>query len=251
HTQFADYHGHGWNFKAVFKRDRKGNFLDAKGALIPFESINGSLLQRAVREPTDRPEQRAGVPVHLKDIHLEKGMHCVDCHFKQDAHGNGKLYGEVRAAIEITCTDCHGSIQARTALKTSGPAAPPGGTDLSALRTPFGQRRFQWRGDTLIQRSMVTKDLEWELSQVADTIDPASAWSIANADRARRSRFAKTLRRDGSTWGNAVARDREATDLAHADSRMTCHACHTSWVTSCFGCHLPMKANERKPALHN
>ena len=30
HTQFADYHGHGWNFKAVFKRDRKGNFLDAK-----------------------------------------------------------------------------------------------------------------------------------------------------------------------------------------------------------------------------
>ena len=28
-TQFADYHGHGWNFRAVFKRDRKGNLLDA------------------------------------------------------------------------------------------------------------------------------------------------------------------------------------------------------------------------------
>ena len=24
-TQFADYHGHGWNFRAIFKRDRKGN----------------------------------------------------------------------------------------------------------------------------------------------------------------------------------------------------------------------------------
>jgi formate-dependent nitrite reductase cytochrome c552 subunit len=43
------------------------------------------------------------------DIHLEKGMHCVDCHFQQDNHGNTKLYGEVRAAIEITCTDCHGT----------------------------------------------------------------------------------------------------------------------------------------------
>ena len=30
-TQFADYHGHGWNFRAVFKRDRKGNLLDAGG----------------------------------------------------------------------------------------------------------------------------------------------------------------------------------------------------------------------------
>src|SRR5712691_11251293 len=55
HTQFADYHGHGWNFRAVFKRDRKGNFLDAQGALIPFESVSGLLLQRAVREPTECP----------------------------------------------------------------------------------------------------------------------------------------------------------------------------------------------------
>src|SRR3989442_8818505 len=98
---------------------------------------------------------------------------------------------------------------------------------------------------------MVTKALEWELSQVADALATASAGPIANADRARRSRFATPLRRDGPPWGNASAGDREAPHPAHADSRMTCQACHTSWVTSCFGCHLPMKANERKPALHN
>src|SRR5882757_8029781 len=28
HTQFADYHGHGWVFRAVFKHDRAGNLLD-------------------------------------------------------------------------------------------------------------------------------------------------------------------------------------------------------------------------------
>ena len=33
-TQFADYHGHGWNFRAVFKRDRHGNLLDAEGAAV-------------------------------------------------------------------------------------------------------------------------------------------------------------------------------------------------------------------------
>ena len=48
------------------------------------------------------------------DIHLEKGMHCVDCHFEQDMHGNGKLYGEVRAAIEIECIDCHGTVDAKS-----------------------------------------------------------------------------------------------------------------------------------------
>ena len=29
HTQFADFHGHGWVFRAVYKQDRKGNLLDA------------------------------------------------------------------------------------------------------------------------------------------------------------------------------------------------------------------------------
>ena len=43
------------------------------------------------------------------DIHLRKGMHCVDCHFVQDMHGNGRLHGEVRAACEIQCIDCHGT----------------------------------------------------------------------------------------------------------------------------------------------
>jgi len=230
-TQFADYHGHGWVFRNVYKADRKGHLLDAENKVVA----------------ADDPD-RFKKAVHLKDIHLEKGMHCSDCHFKQDNHGNGKLYGETRAAIEITCVDCHGSINARATLKTSGPAAPAGGSDLSLLTTPFGQRRFQWRGDTLIQRSTVTKDLQWEVVQVLDSIDPASAWALANPRRSERSRLTKTLRRDGTTWGDAPAKE---TELAHADSRMSCFACHTSWVTSCFGCHLPMKANERKPLLHN
>jgi hypothetical protein len=230
-TQFADYHGHGWVFRNVYKADRKGHLLDRENRIVAPEDPD-----------------RFTKAVHLKDIHLEKGMHCSDCHFKQDNHGNGKLYGETRAAVEITCVDCHGSITARANLKTSGPAAPAGGTDLSLLTTPFGQRRFQWRGDTLIQRSTVTRDLQWEVVQVLDSIDPTSAWAAKNPKAAERSRLAKTLRRDGTTWGDAPAKD---TELAHADSRMTCFACHTSWTTSCFGCHLPMKANERKPLLHN
>ncbi|RMG52031.1 MAG: hypothetical protein D6723_09440 [Acidobacteria bacterium] len=224
-TQFADFHGHGWVFRNVYKHDRKGRLLDAHGNVVPH----------------DDPE-RFEKAVHLKDIHLEKGMHCVDCHFEQDNHGNGKLYGEVRAAVEIRCIDCHGTIRRRATLRTSGPAAPAGGTNLAALRTPWGQRRFRWRGEKLIQRSMVEKGLEWEVVQVIDTITPG------NPHYNRKSRLAKTLRRDGKTWGSVPGDERA---LAHANSSMTCYACHTSWTTSCFGCHLPQVANRRKPMLHN
>jgi len=230
-TQFGDFHGRGWVFRSVYKQDRKGNLLDGKGDIVPH----------------DDPD-RLKKAVHLKDIHLEKGMHCTDCHFKQDVHGNGKLYGETRNAIEIGCVDCHGTIQNRATLRTSGPAAPKGGTDLTLFQTPFGQRRFFRRGDRLFQRSVVTKDLDWELVQVQDTIDPGSDWARKHPEQSQRSRLAKTLRKDGKTWGDVPGRELE---LAHADSRMTCYTCHSSWVTSCFGCHLPMKANERKPLLHN
>jgi hypothetical protein len=168
-------------------------------------------------------------------------MHCTDCHFQQDAHGNGKIYGETRNAVEIDCVDCHGTIAQRATLRTSAAAAPAGGNDLSILRTPFGLRRFYRQNGKLYQRSMIDKDLSWEVVQVVDTITPG------NSHYSEASRLAKTLLKDGTTWGS-VADD---TKLAHANSRMTCYTCHSSWTTSCFGCHLPMTANRKAPMLHN
>ena len=224
-TQFADFHGHGWLFRAVYARDRKGNLLDANGGIVPF----------------DDPD-KFGKAVHLEDIHLEKGMQCVDCHFEQDAHGSGKLFGEPRAAIELDCVDCHGTIEQRATLLTSGPAAPPGGTHLDALRTPWGQRRFEWRDGRLYQRSMMDPHQEWEVVQTLDSITPG------NPHYNEKSRLAKTLRVDGKTWGDVPP---DPAMLAHANSRMACYTCHTAWTPNCFGCHLQMTANQRRPMLHN
>ncbi len=224
-SQFADFHGHGWVFRAVYKRDRQGNLLDADNKTV------------AADDP-----KKFDKAVHLKDIHLEKGMQCVDCHFQQDVHGNGKLYAEPRAAIELDCTDCHGTVEKHATLITSGAAAPAGGTHLDALRTPWNSRRFEWRGDKLYQRSMVETGKEWEVVQTLDTITPG------NPHYSEKSRWAKTVRRDGQTWGALPAGESQ---LAHANSRMTCYACHTSWTPNCFGCHLSMTANQRTPMLHN
>ena len=129
-------------FRAVYKRDRRGNLLDKDDKVVPH----------------DDPE-KFGKAVHLKDIHLEKGMQCSDCHFGQDNHGSGKLYGETRNAVEIDCVDCHGSVSKRATLITTGPAAPEGGTALAALRTRSAPG-FRGEGDAL-QRSMWTES-KWE-----------------------------------------------------------------------------------------
>ncbi len=224
-TQFADFHSHGWIFRAVFKHDRKGNLLDSDDKIVSFNDPDK--LKKAV---------------HLKDIHLEKGMHCIDCHFVQDSHGNGKLYGETRNAIEVDCVDCHGTIQQRATLRTSGIAAPAGGTDLERLRTPWGERRFYYDGGKLFQRSMLDQNQQWEVVQVLDSITPG------NAHYNEKSRLAKTIQKDGTTWGDAGG---DASNLAHQNSRMTCYTCHSSWAPTCYGCHLPMSANQKMPMLHN
>ncbi|MEW6732517.1 MAG: multiheme c-type cytochrome [Acidobacteriota bacterium] len=239
HSQFADFHGHGWVFRAVYKQDKKGNFLDENDKIVDFND----------------PEKWKKM-VQMRDIHLDKGMHCADCHFRNDSHGNGNLYGSPRDAIELDCVDCHGTIYQKANLITSGPAAGQGrfngkvinknGFNIANIRTPFGKKLFEVdkKTDDIYQNSMVTKGLRWKVVQTINTITPG------HADYDEQSRLAKTMRRDGKTWGDLPDPKTEETELAHANSRMTCYTCHTSWTTSCFGCHLEMRANKQRPLLH-
>lgn len=224
-TQFADYHGHGWNFRAIFKRDRKGNLLDEAGHVVD-----------------DNDPKKFNKAVHMASIHMDKGMHCVDCHYSQDNHGNGHIYGEVASAIEIDCVDCHGTTTDYPTLRSSGPAAPPTGNDLSLLRNPDGRKRFEWRDGKLIQRSLLNPDLEWTVSLVKDSVDKTSKHYNEKAARA------KLMSRDTQTqqWGKDVPKDQ----LAHGQDEMECYTCHTSWTTSCGGCHLPTEANWKTEGHH-
>ncbi len=224
-TQFADYHGHGWNFRAVFKRDRKGNLLDDEGAVV-----------------SDEDPEKFAKAVHMSSIHVDVGMHCVDCHFSQDNHGNGHIYGEVALAVEVDCKDCHGTAQSYPNLYTSGPAALSGGADLEALRTPDGRRRFEWQNDVLYQRSMLDPELEWQLSLVKDSVTPGHENYNEKAARA------KLMSKDTGTqlWGTNVSTD----NLAHSNDEIECYTCHTSWTTSCGGCHLPIEANWKTDRHH-
>jgi len=290
HT-LADFHGHGWAYRAVFRKDRQGTLLNNQGEPLPDVTPGQKMLAVKVPEvhreiyrnrnwiapdPAEierirkmdaaLEEMQKHLPVHLLDIHLEKGMHCVDCHYTQDNHGDTKLYGEVRAAVEITCTDCHGTISEFAPLRTSGPAAPGNifagmvtdrsradtkniGRSLATLRTPFGKRRFEVLPDrTIVQNSMVEPDLSWKVTQVKDTIEPTHPDYNALAALSKTVRFKKSETGFDWEWGD-VPEDPAA--CAHPIQSMNCIACHSSWNPSCFGCHLPQKADKKMPELHN
>ena len=224
-TQFADYHGHGWNFRAVFKRDRKGNLLDARGA--------------RVSQSDPKKFQKA---VHLSSIHVDVGMQCVDCHFAQDNHGDGYMHGEVAQAVEVDCKDCHGTVRSYPNLRTSGPASGAFGADLSLLRNPDGKLRFEWVDGKLIQRSAVTPGLEWTMSLVKDSVTPGNPHYNPRAARAK----LMSIDNKEQKWGPDIPWQK----LAHNDDNMECYSCHTSWTTSCGGCHLPIEANWKTARNH-
>ncbi len=247
-TQFADYHGHGWNFRAVFKRDRDGNLLDEDGNIV--KNDDPEKFRRKGEGEFVEVGKNPGKAVHMMDIHAEKGLQCADCHFGQDSHGNGLIYGEVANAIEIGCKDCHGTADAYPTLLTSGPAAPPKGHNLALLRNPDGQRRFEWRTGAdgrqeLVQRSIVDPKLQWIIHLTKDSVDPTSVHFNAKSARAK-----LMSRAGGETgkfeFGTGIAER----DRAHPDKEMACFTCHLSWTTSCGGCHLPIEANWKTKDHH-
>jgi hypothetical protein len=81
-TQFADYHGHGWNFRAIFRRDREGNMLDENGNIL--DNDDPELFRREGEPQFVDVGTNPGRSVHMMDIHAEIGMQCADCHFAQE-----------------------------------------------------------------------------------------------------------------------------------------------------------------------
>ncbi|RMH36760.1 MAG: hypothetical protein D6689_21900 [Deltaproteobacteria bacterium] len=165
----------------------------------------------------------------LMDIHFERGMHCIDCHFLQDVHGDGNLYHTNWDQIEIECEDCHGTLDARATLITSG---PNGLNDLRRAVDHDGVPYFVERDGAIIQRSRVTPGLEWRVPQVVDTVDAAHPDFEPRAVEAHASQHMPPAPAGGHNAGSTFGPNGEL-----QSAKLECYSCHMSWVLNCMGCH--------------
>ncbi len=171
-----------------------------------------------------------------QDIHYEKGMMCLDCHTSIDVHSDGFIAAANLGAVEIECSDCHGTPRAYpwelplgygdefAAELADGP--PRGTTDklteyleqgtvfpakdgylLTARGNPLDNAVRD--GDKVIIYTAGGKDIELKplkLLEKEDSLKTAGQVAMAEID-------------------------------PHI-SNMECYTCHASWVPQCYGCHV-------------
>lgn len=254
-TQFGDFHGHGWVFRNVYKTDRKGNMISSRGSKIA---------------PDDSEKFKKAV--HLEDVHQKVGMHCADCHVSQDVHGNGNLYNEPRAAVQIDCVDCHGTINAPATLQASGPAAGTARFKGKVITVPKDLTRIKTRNErgrsvamfqrisAETKRAVIGDDGKPELDKDGkpreitlrpgdvvqnSLVSPGKWWRVVQTvDTVQQSRTVKIGNNDvqyrsrdyndSSAWAKTVQRDGKTwADVNVAESKLA----HANSNMTCYACH--------------
>lgn len=109
------------------------------------------------------------------DLHHERGMHCIDCHTASDLMGDGRLWGAMEHAVEISCQDCHGTFREPATLRTQH------GTPLTHVER---------RGEVVVLTSKVT-GREHLVPQAAHVLDPGRPEFNREAERAMTEAHAK------------------------------------------------------------
>ncbi len=221
--------------------------IDANGVLVTQtinEDLNGNgqldLIDRVPREiSVDGRQNRyiyggANGSTRLVDIHFERGMHCIDCHFIQDAHGDGNIWHTNWELIEIECEDCHGTRDGAATLFTTGAT---GGNDLTKAFDHDGKPFFERKDGVVIQRSRVTPGLFWEVPQVPDTFTTGHPDFNERAVQShiQGPHMPDVVAPGEHTQGSTFAGEPGKSEMTNA--KLECYSCHMSWIHNCLGCH--------------
>jgi len=197
--------------------------------------------------PEGEPQQKLHGKNYLKlheDLHKAKGFLCQDCHTTLDVHSSGKLCGSIAGAVEIECSDCHGT-----------PKAYP-------WELPLGY--------------MDEYDVEPKTGEPRGTAQTLPAFMDKGDYPTAGDGYLLTAR--GNPFGNVVRRGKKievhlasgaVTELsplklmtdentlsfearvamvqvdAHMEE-MECYTCHATWAPQCYGCHIKIDYSDGK-----
>jgi hypothetical protein len=138
------------------------------------------------------------------DVHMEEGMHCIDCHVRAGVMGDDNVYGHMDQATKIECRQCHGTPDA------DGTLLDLDDQPLNNVSEFLGVTRLVSKVDG--QLHLVT--------QVPDLVDHTSPKYNPRASCAMNENHIKD------------------------EGGLECYACHSSWTPNCFGCHFERDERE-------
>lgn len=178
-----------------------------------------------------------------QDVHYQKGMTCQDCHTSIDVHGDGFLAAANLGAVQIECSDCHGTPDIypwdlplgfmdefedeaatgeprglTTQLEShtlQGTIYPPGDGYLLTVRgNPYGN--VVRDGEDIIVHTANGKDL--------------------------RTPTLKKIKDEGKLSQNGLV---AMSGVASHLQEMECYSCHASWTPQCYGCHVKIDFSQK------
>ncbi|MCB9679649.1 MAG: hypothetical protein H6737_31370 [Alphaproteobacteria bacterium] len=166
------------------------------------------------------------------DIHMERGLGCIDCHHGVELHGPDGMVSHKEQATTVRCETCHGSIDAPP---TPVPCQDWSGVGQMCVADEAGAPLRHVRVDQASYwlTSKITGNVHY-IPQVVDLVTPGSGIHpitnepLYDADA------------DLAMAGNA-------TGYSHVDE-VECVACHASWQITCVSCHIAIDASGASPS---
>lgn len=170
------------------------------------------------------------------DVHAELGMLCQDCHTSLDVHGDGLLAGTNLAAVEIECSDCHGTPDAYPW------ELPLGYGDESGPGVAMGPGRGLSQTLPKMLRQGAKHDVEGGYLRTArgnpfpEVVRRGEQVVVHTAGGKDLILTPLKAMHDAEKFGV----DAEVA-MVHVDKHletMECYSCHTQWAPQCYGCHV-------------
>ena len=155
----------------------------------------------------------------VPDIHREKGMHCIDCHIGDEIKPKIEPEG-LRSAIQIRCTDCHGTR-----------SKPPEG---------FKLIESDPRTKQLLKKSNLNPNLKRKI-RVGDTIlmnSGSSPMAHIKQDKNQWTLISKVTGKKHTIPLLKTISPSIAHQIPKHMSMVECSACHARWSAGEWGMHL-------------
>jgi len=147
-----------------------------------------------------------------RDVHLEAGFECVDCHTQFDVMGDGNIYSKQYQAVEVRCETCHGDADSRPLIAEVN---DPLDRVVRLARSYTGWSNSL--GDWMVLSSRLRK--------------------LTNV-KVEKNRIVTLGKRTGNVYHTPLIVDTsENHNIPGHKSKLECTSCHSQWVPNCKGCH--------------